>query len=116
MLSRAIPLAIHGPRCNGTCIVVQIKEKMGIFQEAADSAAASTAKVAASTGTALYGLSSLPLSSYAAFASIVLSVFYIWGALPRVARTAVALKRGVVDKDWSLWRKLGDQPAPKKDD
>jgi len=89
---------------------------MGIFQEAADSAAASAAKVGAATGTALYSLTALPLSSYAAFASIVLSVCYIWGALPRVARTAVALKRGLIDKDWSLWRKLGDQPTPKKDD
>ncbi|MCA8314753.1 hypothetical protein LGN43_10710 [Burkholderia multivorans] len=89
---------------------------MGIFQEAADSAAASAVKVGAATGTALYGLTALPLSSYAAFASIVLSVFYIWGALPRVARTTVALKRGLFDKDWTLWRKLGDQPTPKKDD
>ncbi|WDD93859.1 hypothetical protein Bsp3421_003960 [Burkholderia sp. FERM BP-3421] len=89
---------------------------MGIFQEAADSAVASTAKVSAAAGTALYSLAGLPLSSYAAFASIVLSVCYIWGALPRVARTAVALKRGLINKDWSLWRKLGDQPTPKQDD
>ncbi|AOJ42719.1 hypothetical protein WJ23_33360 [Burkholderia lata] len=89
---------------------------MGIFQEAADSAAASAGKVTVTTGTALYGITTLPLSSYAAALSIVLSVCYIWGALPRVARTAVALKRGLIDKDWSLWRKLGDQPTPTKDD
>lgn len=89
---------------------------MGIFQGAADSAAASAGKVTVTTGTALYGLTALPLSSIAAGVSIVLSVCYIWGALPRVARTTVALKRGLFNQDWSLWRKLGDQPTPKKDD
>jgi hypothetical protein len=71
---------------------------MGLFTQAADAAeAASGAKVVT-------------------IATLLLTLFYIWGALPRVYRTAVALKRGLVNKDWSLWQKLGDQPTPTKDD
>jgi hypothetical protein len=83
---------------------------MGLFRDAADTAAASSAKVAATAVPAMYSLTQLPLSSYAAAISIVLSLVYFWGALPRAARTAVALKRGLVNKDWTLWRKLGDRP------
>lgn len=83
---------------------------MDLFKEAADTAAASSVKVATAAGTAMYSLTQLPLSSIAAAISIVLSLFYLWGALPRGARTAVALKRGLINKDWSLWRKLGDKP------
>jgi hypothetical protein len=83
---------------------------MDIFREAADTAAASSAKVAATAVPVVYSFTQLPLSSYAAALSIVLSLVYLWGALPRFARTAVALKRGLVNRDWTLWRKLGDKP------
>lgn len=83
---------------------------MGLFRDAADTAAASGAKVASAAVPAMYSLTQLPLSSWAAIVSIVLSIVYGWGALPRAARTGVALKRGLVNKDWSLWRKLGDKP------
>ena len=89
---------------------------MGLISQASENVAASGAKVVTSAGTALYGLTSLPLSSVAAAVSILLSLIYIWGALPRMWRTAVGLKRGVFNKDWSLWQKLGDQPTPTKDD
>lgn len=83
---------------------------MGLFRDAADTAAASSAKVASAAVPAMYSLAQLPLSSIAAAVSIFLSLVYVWGALPRAARTAVALKRGLFNKDWSLWRKLGDKP------
>lgn len=83
---------------------------MGIFKEAADTAAASGAKVVSVGVPAVYSLTQLPLSTYAAAASIVLSIMYFWGALPRFARTTQAIKRGLINKDWSLWDKLGDKP------
>jgi hypothetical protein len=90
---------------------------MGLFTQAADAAeAASGAKVVTSVAGAAYGLAGLPLGTIVSIATLLLTLFYIWGALPRVYRTAVALKRGLINKDWSLWQKLGDQPTPTKDD
>lgn len=89
---------------------------MGLFSEAADGAAASGVKVVTSIGGTAYGLAGLPLGTIVSVATLLLTLFYIWGALPRVYRTAVALKRGLFNKDWSLWQKLGDQPTPTKDD
>lgn len=88
---------------------------MGIVSQAADSAAASGAKVATVAAPAAYSFTALPLSTFAAGVSIALSLFYFWSLLPRIARTAVALKRGLINKDWSLWRKLGDQPPVQED-
>jgi hypothetical protein len=46
----------------------------------------------------------------------VLTLVYLWGAMPRFWRTCVAFKRGIVDRDWSLWKKLGNQPQIEKED
>lgn len=90
---------------------------MDLFSQAADAAdAVSGAKVATSAAGAVYGLAGLPLGTYVSIATLLLTLFYIWGAMPRVWRTAVALKRGLFNKDWSLWQKLGDQPTPTKED
>jgi hypothetical protein len=90
---------------------------MGLFTQAADKAVdASGVKIATSMAGTAYGLAGLPLGTVVSIATLLLTLFYIWGALPRVYRTAVALKRGLVNKDWSLWQKLGDQPTPTKDD
>lgn len=87
---------------------------MGLFSRAAESA--SGTQVVTSVAGAAYSLSTLPLSTYVSAATLVLTLFYLFGALPRMWRTSVALKRGILNKDWSLWQKLGDQPTPTKDD
>jgi hypothetical protein len=83
---------------------------MGILHDAADNAAASTAKAAVSVSSAAYSFTQLPLSTIAAAISIVVSLVYLWGALPRWYRTTTAFCRGLFRGDWSDWRKLGDQP------
>jgi len=89
---------------------------MGLISQATDRAAASGVQVATSAVGMAYSLTSLPLSSYVSAATLVLTLFYLYGAIPRMWRTTVALKRGLINKDWSLFRKLGDQPTPTKDD
>jgi hypothetical protein len=88
---------------------------MSIFSQAADNAASGGKVVTSIAGTA-YGLSSLPLSTYVSFATLVLTLFYVYNALPRLWRTSLALKRGLINKDWSLWQSLGNQPTPTKED
>lgn len=89
---------------------------MGLFTQAADAAGASAVKVATSAAGTAYGISGLPLSSLVSVVTILLTLFYMWGALPRVWRTTVAMKRGLINKDWSLWDALGNQSIPSKDD
>lgn len=89
---------------------------MSLMREAADTAAASGGKVVAASGTALYSLTQMPLSNIAAALSIVLSVVYLWGALPRWWKTTYAFYRGVRYGDWAGWGKLGDKPMKGDDD
>jgi flagellar biosynthesis protein FliP len=91
---------------------------MDLLSKAADAAdsASSGAKVVASVAGTAYGLTSLPYTQIATGLTICLTLFYLVMAMPRMWRTIVALKRGVFNKDWSVWQKLGDQPAPNKDD
>jgi hypothetical protein len=85
-----------------------------VFEHASSvSESASSAKVVTS---AAFSVASLPFSTIASAAGLVLTLVYLWGAMPRFWRTTVALKRGLFNKDWSLWRKLGDQPQPMKED
>jgi hypothetical protein len=88
---------------------------MGIFSEAADTAAASGAKVVSSVAGTAYGLSGFQFSTVATILTICLTLVYLYGAMPRVWRTTVALKRGLFNKDWSLWQSLGNQPIQKED-
>lgn len=59
---------------------------------------------------------SFPFSTVVSAAGFVLTLVYLWGAMPRFWRVTVAVKRGLFNRDWSLWRKLGDQPTPMKED
>lgn len=86
-----------------------------MMREAADNVA-SGVHAASAVGTAVYSLTSLPLSEIAAAISILLSMVYMWGALPRWWKTTVAFWRGVRTGDFSAWRKLGDQPMQDKED
>jgi hypothetical protein len=88
---------------------------MGLISQATDTAAASGVKVVTSVAGTAYSLSSFPLSSVATVLTIGLTVVYLYGAMPRVWRTTVALKRGLFNKDWSLWQSLGNQPIQKED-
>jgi hypothetical protein len=85
-----------------------------MIKEAAE--AVSGVHVAGAAGTAMYSLTSFPWSNVAAVLSVVLSLVYMWGALPRWWRTTVAFFHGVRTGDWSAWRKLGDQPMQEKED
>jgi len=85
---------------------------MGLLTQIAAAEPASGTQVATVLAGTAYGMSPFPLSTIVSACTLVLTLFYIWGALPRVFRTAVALYRGVFRKDWSLWQKLGDQPNP----
>ncbi|WP_320535268.1 hypothetical protein [Robbsia andropogonis] len=90
---------------------------MGLFDSAREAATGATGgKVVTTVAGTAYGFSSFPLSTIVSIGTLVLTAFYIWSALPRVWRTAVALKRGLVNKDWSMWKELGKQPAVAKED
>lgn len=88
---------------------------MGILSQATDTATASGVKVVTSVAGTAYSLSSFPLSSIATLLTILLTIVYLYGAMPRVWRTTVALKRGLINKDWSQWKALGNQPLPKEE-
>ncbi len=83
---------------------------MGIVVDAADNAASSV-KAATVVGTAAYSLTGWSYSDIAAVVSIVVSVVFLWGALPRAWRTTYALYLGLFKHDWNLWDALGDRPA-----
>jgi hypothetical protein len=88
---------------------------MGLLSNAADTAAASGAKVVTAAVPAVYSFTQLPLSSIAAAISILLSLVYMWGALPRWWKTTAAFMRGVRKGDMTEWRKLGDKPMKEED-
>lgn len=88
---------------------------MGIISRATESASGANG-VVASAGLTAYSFSTLPWSSVATVLTICLTLFYLYGAIPRMWRTTVALKRGIFNKDWSLFQKLGDQPMQSKDE
>ncbi|CAJ0872900.1 hypothetical protein R6138_01881 [Ralstonia thomasii] len=75
-----------------------------------DNTAASGVQAGAAVGTAAYSMTNLPWSTIAAVISVVVSLVYLWGALPRWCKTTAAFCRGVFHRDWSEWKKLGDQP------
>jgi uncharacterized membrane protein (DUF485 family) len=66
--------------------------------------------------SAAISAASFPFSRVVSAAGFVLTLVYLWGAMPRFWRVTVAVKRGLFNRDWSLWRKLGDQPNPVKED
>ncbi|CAB3795435.1 hypothetical protein LMG28138_03879 [Pararobbsia alpina] len=87
---------------------------MGIFSHAS-----SVAESASGTNiitSAAVSVASFQFSTIVSAAGFVLTLVYLWGALPRFWRVTVAVKRGLFNKDWSLWRKLGNQPTPMKED
>lgn len=69
-----------------------------------------------SAATAVYGLTNLPLSEIAAAISIVLSLVYLVGALPRFLRTARAFIAGVRRGNWRDWERLAEQPMKEEDE
>lgn len=71
---------------------------------------------ASAVAAAGYSLTSLPLSQIAAAISILLSLVYMWGALPRWWKTTAAFLRGLRKGDMSEWRKLGDQPMQEREE
>ncbi|RQU14180.1 hypothetical protein DF152_17075 [Burkholderia cenocepacia] len=77
---------------------------------------ASGVQAASAVGTAAYSITKLPLSEVAACVSILLSLVYMWGALPRWWRTTKAFFHGIRSRDMSEWEKLGDQPMQEKED
>lgn len=86
---------------------------MGIIASAVQAASSTKNGVVAATVGTAWTLSGLPWSSIAAIGTTILSAFYFFTALPRIGRTAVAIKRGLFNHDWTLWKQLGEQPAPK---
>jgi len=77
---------------------------------------ASGVHAASAVGTAAYSVTHLPLSELAAAVSILLSLVYMWGALPRWWKTTKAFVHGIRARDMSEWEKLGEQPMQEKED
>lgn len=84
---------------------------MGLISTAADNTAASGVQAGTAVGTAAYSLTGWSYSDIAAIVSIVVSIVFLWGALPRWWRTTYALYLGLFKHDWNLWDALGDRPA-----
>ncbi len=66
---------------------------MGLISTAADNTAASGVQAGTAVGTAAYSLTGWSYSDIAAIVSIVVSIVFLWGALPRWWRTTYALWR-----------------------
>lgn len=89
---------------------------MGLFDSATDAASAAPGKVALSVAGSAYSFTGFQLSTVVSVATLVLTLFYLWGAMPRAWLTLVALKRGLFGHDWTLWQSLGKQPMQSKED
>lgn len=87
---------------------------MRIFNHAASVAEqASGTNVIAGAGITV---ATFHFSTLVSAAGFVLTLVYLWGAMPRFWRVSVAVYRGLFHRDWSLWDQLGNQPNPMKDD
>jgi hypothetical protein len=82
----------------------------------ADNVPATGGAAASAVGTAVYGLTSFPLSEIAAAISIVLSFVYLVGAMPRFLKTTRAIIAGVRSGNWRDWNKLAEQPMKEEAD
>lgn len=80
-------------------------------QQVAERASASNAASAAAISAATF-----PFNRLVSAAGFLLTLVYLWCAMPRFCRTVVALKRRIFNHDRTLWDSLSKQPVTQKED
>lgn len=87
---------------------------MGLFEHARD--AAENASGASVVSAAAISASTYHFNTAVSAAGFVLTLVYLWGAMPRFWRTTVAFKRWIINRDRTLWDALGNKPQIEKED
>jgi len=87
---------------------------MGLLDHAQQVAERATGSNAASA--AAISAATFPFNKLVSAAGFVLTLVYLWCAMPRFWRTTVALKRRIFNKDRTLWDSLSKQPVVERED